>query len=177
MIRYARTPAATAGVPPARPVRAFLFALGVALASGVALAAWSSGTALAPPPGALVPHGQRLDGLLDQVQASPTQRAQVHQIFDAAADDLRRSRLAERADREQLARLFAGTAVDAPAIEAVRARIEQRHDLQSRRATQALVDVGLVLTPSQRQAIAGPLTDTGPFAGFPRARAASAAND
>jgi Spy/CpxP family protein refolding chaperone len=107
----------------------------------------------------MVPRGPLLDRLLDQAQASPTQRAQAHQIFDAADADLREQRRAERADRAQMAQLFAQPTIDAAAVEAVRSRIEQRHDLESRRATQALIDVGLVLTPQQRQAIASQLAD------------------
>ena len=87
-----------------------------------------------------------------------TQRAQAHQIFDAADAQLREQRGAERADRAQMAQLFSQAIVDAAAVEAVRSRIEQRHDLESRRAMQALIDVSLVLNARQRQAIAGPLT-------------------
>lgn len=167
---------ATDGAPPARPVRAFLLALCVALGSGVALAAWSATDGLAPERGVLVPHGPLLDHLLDQAQASPTQRAQAHQIFDAADAQLREQRGAEHADRAQMAQLFSQPSVDAAAVEALRSRIEQRHDLESRRAMQALIDVSLVLNMRQRQAIASQLT-TGPrpFASFAHSPAASAA--
>ena len=166
------------GTPSARPVRAFLLALVVALASGVALAAWSANVVFEPAPAPMLPRGTQLDGLLDQAQASPTQRAQAHQIFDAADADLGQGRGAERADRAQLAQLFAQPTVDAAAIEAVRSRIQQRHDMQSRRATQALIDVGLVLTPQQRQVVASQLAGgPRPFGAFLHTRAASAAND
>ena len=159
----------------ARPVRAFVLALGIALASGVALAAWSATDGPLREPGVMVPRGPQLDRLLDQAQASPTQRDQAHQIFDAADADLREQRRAERADRAQLAQLFSQATVDAAAVEAVRGRIEQRHDLESRRATQALLDVSLVLNAPQRQAIASQLADgPRPFAGFPQPHAASA---
>ena len=65
-----------------------------------------------------------------------------------------------------------------PDAAAVRGRIERRHDLESRRATQALIDLGLVLNAPQRQAIAGQLADAPrPFAAFPPPHAALAAND
>ena len=161
-----------------RPVRAFLLALGVALASGVALAAWSATTDLASPrAGTMLPRGPLLDRLLDQAQASPTQRAQAHQIFDAADADLHASRLAERADHEQMAQLFSQATVDAVAVEAVRSRLSQRRDLESRRATQALIDVSLVLNASQRQVIASQLVDgPHPFAVLRHPHAASAAD-
>ncbi len=171
------TPSDETGRPaPRRPVRAFLFAVGVALASGAGLAAWAASDGFAPEHGPLVPRGPLLDQLLDQAQASPTQRAQAHQIFDAADVDLRQARAAERGDREQMARLFSQPTVDAVAVEAVRARIERRRDAESRRATQALIDVGMVLNAQQRQAIAGQLTDgPHPFVPFHHPHAASAA--
>ena len=159
-------------------MRAFALAVGVALASGVALAAWSATGGLAPDVGLRVPRGPLLDRMLDQAQASPSQRAQAHQIFDAADVELRQQRGAERTDRTQLAQLFAQPTIDAVAVEAVRARIEQRHDLESRRVTQALIDVGVVLTPQQRQAISGQLADAPrAFGAFPQPHAALAAND
>ena len=176
MIRSPIPALATDGVPSSRPLRAFVLALGVALASGIALAAWSATDGLAPELGAMVPRGPLLDRLLDQAQASPTQRAQAHQIFDAADVRWREQRGAERADRARMAQLFSRSVVDVAAVEAVRSRIEQRHDLESRRATQALIDVSLVLNAQQRQAIASQLTDgPRPFAAFAHPHAASAA--
>jgi protein CpxP len=132
-----------------------------------------------PPPraGFMLPRGPLLDRLLDQAQASPTQRAQAHQILDAADADLRQRRGAERADRDQMVQLFTQSSVDAAAVEAVRSRMQQRHDLESRRATQALVDVSQVLTAQQRQVIASQLADgPRPFAALHHPLAASAAN-
>ena len=74
-------------MPPGRPVRAFLLALAVTLASGVALAAWSANEVFEPAPGPMLPRGSQLDRLLDEAQASPTQRAQAHQIFDKYHSD------------------------------------------------------------------------------------------
>jgi Spy/CpxP family protein refolding chaperone len=162
-----------------RPARAFGLALGVALASGVALAAWSAteGVPL-PRPGAMLPRGPLLDRLLDDAQVSPTQRAQAHQIFGAADTQLIKNRAAERADRTQMAQLFAQPVVDAAAVEAVRQRIESRHDAQSRRATQALIDVSLVLNAGQRQTIARQLADApSAFAGLPHPHPALAATE
>jgi len=157
--------------PSARPVRAFVPALGVALASGVALAAWSATDGPLREPGVTVPRGPLLDRLLDEAQASPTQRDPAHQIFDAADADRREQHRAERTDRAQIAQ----PTLDAAAVEAVRGRIEQRHDLESRRAAQALIDVGLVLTLQQRQAIASQLANgPRPFADFSHPHAAPA---
>jgi Spy/CpxP family protein refolding chaperone len=145
-----------------RPVRTFAVALGVGLAGGVALAAWSSAAAPGAEPGMMLPRGPLLDRLLDEAGVSPLQRAQAHQIFDAADAGMRRQRGDERTDRAQMAQLIAQPAIDTAAVEAVRSRIEQRRDLESRRATQALIDVGLVLNARQRQAIASQLADGPP---------------
>jgi len=154
---------------PSRPTRLFGFALGCALASCVALAAWAMGEDVGQPhrlPAALalagtppLPRGPQLDHVLDEVQASAMQRSQVHQILEAADADLRVGRDAALADREQMARLFAAPVVDASAVEAVRQRMEQRHDAESRRMLQAMVDVSQVLGAVQRQQIARQLAD------------------
>ncbi len=178
MTRYPILAKATDATLSGRPVRTFLLALGVALASGIALAAWSATDGLAPERGPMMPRGPMLDRLLDQAQASPTQRAQAHQIFDAADVQLRAQHDAERADRAQMAQLFSQPTVDAAAVEAVRSRIEQRHDLESRRATQALLDVSLVLNAPQRQAIASRLADgPRPFAILAHPHPASAVSN
>ena len=146
---------------PSRPTRLFGLSLGCALASCVALAAWAA-TDETPhhrPPMTMAgpmlpPPGPMLDHVLDDVKASPTQRAQVRQIMEAADGELRAGRDAAHADREQMAQLFTQPVVDAGAVEAVRQRMEQRHDAESRRMTQAMVDVSLVLGAEQRQQIA-----------------------
>jgi Spy/CpxP family protein refolding chaperone len=101
----------------------------------------------------LLPRGPLLDRVLDDVRASPTQRAQVHQILDAADADLRAGRAAARADGDQMLRLFTQPVVDAAAVEAVRARMAQRREAESHRMTQAMVDLGPVLVPDQRRQI------------------------
>jgi Spy/CpxP family protein refolding chaperone len=151
---------------PSRPTRLFGLGLGCALASCIAIAAWAS-TDDAPvphrlPPPAMMmmggpsflPLGPMLDHVLDDVQASPTQRAQVHQILDAADADVRADLAAGRADHAQMLQLFSQPAIDAAAVEAVRERIEQRRDAESRRLTQAMVDAAQVLSVEQRQQIA-----------------------
>ena len=165
----------------ARPTRLFGLALGATLASGVALAAWAA-TGDAPPHrpppmmGMMLPHGPMLDRVLDDAKVSAAQRAQVHQIFDAADADLKQARPAERADHEQMRQLFAAPVVDAAAIEAVRERIEARRDAQSRRVTQAMIDVAGVLSADQRQAIAARMAAHEHAFGGPR-HAASAATE
>ena len=160
---------------PSRPTRLFALSLGCALASCVALAAWAATDDTPPrhrPPmtmagPVLPPPGPMLDHVLDDVKASPTQRAQVRQIMAAADAELRAGRDAARADRAQMAQLFAQPVVDGAAVEAVRQRMEQRHDAESRRMTQAMVDVSLVLNVEQRQQIAAhPAAGAHPVSGM-----------
>jgi len=167
----------------ARPSRRFASALVVAaLASGAALAAWAdAGDAAAPhgPPrmamGLMMPpHGPMLDHVLDDAKASAAQRAQVHQILDAADADLKTALPADRADHEQLSQLFTAPVVDAAAVEAVRERIEARRDAQSRRMMQAMIDVSAVLSADQRQTIAADMAAREHAFGGPRHPASAA---
>jgi Spy/CpxP family protein refolding chaperone len=153
-----------------RRSRAFGLALGCVLAGGIALAAWAASDEAGgrrpppPPPGLALPRGPMLDHLLDEAQASPTQRAQVRQIFEAADADLTAGRPAERADREQMMQLFSQPVVDASQVEAVRQRVAVRRDAESRRVLQAMVDASQVLSVDQRRVVlravaAGPHPD------------------
>ena len=89
--------------------------------------------------------------MLDRVQATPEQRAQVRKIMEAARSDLLASREAGRAQREKVAELLARPEIDAAAVEAARQQLMVQHDASSKRMTQALVDAGRVLTPEQRE--------------------------
>jgi Spy/CpxP family protein refolding chaperone len=93
----------TSSSRPARTTRLFGLALAATLASGVAFATGDAPPHRPPPPmmGMMLPHGPMLDRVLDEANASATQRAQVHQIVDAADADLKQARPAERADHEQ----------------------------------------------------------------------------
>ncbi len=148
--------------------RAVTAIVGVALAGGVALAAWAVTDhpprpgGFPPPPGLagpggamlpggpLLPRGPLLDHLLDQIDASAVQRSQLHQLLDAADADLKAGFQAGHDDRERMAQLFAAPVVDEAAIEALRQRDVARHDAASKRMVQALVEVSHVLTVEQR---------------------------
>jgi Spy/CpxP family protein refolding chaperone len=168
---------------PSRPARLFGTALGCALACGVAIAAWASTDRAVPARvGAVaalaLPRGLALDRMLDEAQASPTQGAQAHQIFDAADAELKLNRAADRSDRAQMSRLFAQPSLDPSAVEALRERLEARHDAESRRVVQALIDVSQVLNADQRRVIAHQIADgPRPFAGPTHPHPASAANE
>ncbi len=94
--------------------------------------------------------GQRIDHLLDGLNASDAQRAQIKQIAIAAATDLRAQHEASRGLREKGLQIFSAPNVDAAAAESVRAQMQTQHDQASRRTLQAMLEVGKVLTPEQR---------------------------
>lgn len=98
--------------------------------------------------------GRGLDRMLDSVNASAEQRAQIKQIAERARADLKAQHEASRAGREQMMKLFTAPVVDANAVEAARQQNLQRHDQASRRMTQAMVEASRVLTPEQRQQLA-----------------------
>ncbi|HET9644309.1 MAG TPA: Spy/CpxP family protein refolding chaperone [Burkholderiaceae bacterium] len=98
--------------------------------------------------------GRGLDRMLDSVSATDAQRAQIKQIAQAAAADLKAQRDAGRALHEQAAALFTQPTVDANAAESLRQQMLAQHDQVSRRMMQAMLDISRVLTPEQRQQLA-----------------------
>jgi periplasmic protein CpxP/Spy len=98
--------------------------------------------------------GGMLNRLLDQVNATAEQRAQIKQITDAAAAEMRTRHEAGRAMREQVMTLFAQPTVDANALEALRQQQREMHDSASKRMMNAMVEISRVLTPEQRRQMA-----------------------
>ena len=94
--------------------------------------------------------GRRIDHMLDGLNATEAQRAQIKQIAMAASTDLRAQREAGRGLREKSVQIFAAPNVDAAAAESVRAQMLAQHDQISRRTLQAMLEVSKVLTPEQR---------------------------
>jgi len=101
-------------------------------------------------------HGpaRMIEHMLDSVNATEQQRAQVKQITQAAAADLKAQREANRGLHEQMMQAFAQPTVDANAVEALRQQQLAAHDQISKRMTQAMLDVSKVLTPEQRKTLA-----------------------
>jgi len=139
--------------------RLFGGALLVAVLGGAALAAWAQSG-----PGGPGMHGggmmgmpmqgRMLEHMLDSVNATPDQRAQIKQIATAAAADMKAQHEAGRALHQQAATLFTQPVVDAKAAEALRVQMMQQHDQASRRMLQVMLDVSRVLTPEQRKQLA-----------------------
>ncbi len=135
----------------------------VAVLAGAALSAWAQ-----PSPGmhggpgmhgdagmmGLPMPGRMVERLLDSVDATADQRAQIKQIAERGAADMKAQREAGRALHEQGAKLFTQPTIDANAAEALRQQMLQQHDQASRRMMQTMLDIGRVLTPEQRKQLA-----------------------
>jgi Spy/CpxP family protein refolding chaperone len=155
--------------------RHLMAALGLALASALAGGAYAQGgpgpdrgTMMGPGPGGPMmgygafggpggPGGRdgmfqgMLPRMLDRVNATPEQRAQIQKILQASADDLRAQHEAGRALRDQALALFAQPTVDPAAVEAMRQKQLAQHDAASKRMMTAMLDISRVLTPEQRK--------------------------
>lgn len=160
-----------------RPWRLMLATLVLALAGGVAQTAVAAPPEGLPPGMGPGPHGMHpgmrpgmqrqthsgpemagsgvrfLGRMLDLAKATPEQRSQIHQIMQAARQDMHSQREAGRKLRDQQHALLTQPNVDAAAVEALRQQMLAQHDQASKRMTQALVEASRVLTPEQRKLI------------------------
>jgi len=143
------------------PARLFGGALLAAALGGAALSAWAQpadhrGHAMQAGGGmgGMQMHGRMVEKMLDRVNATAEQRAQIKQITERAAVEMKAQHESGRALREQGMKLFTQPVVDANAAEALRAQMLQQHDQGSRRMMQTLLEVSRVLTPEQRKTLA-----------------------
>ena len=95
-----------------------------------------------------------MERMLDTVNASAEQRAQIKQITDAARADMKAQHDSGRQLRADAAALFTQPTVDARAAEALRQQMLARHDQASKRQLQVMLDISRVLTPEQRKTLA-----------------------
>jgi Spy/CpxP family protein refolding chaperone len=125
--------------------------------------------AFAMQPATAAPHGERggpggafgmmggpkmVERMLDTVNASADQRAQIKQILEASRTDMRAQHEAGRKLREDTLAIFTQPNVDARAAEALRQQMLAQHDQASKRMLQTMLDVSRVLTPEQRKTLA-----------------------
>ncbi|MCE9660979.1 MAG: Spy/CpxP family protein refolding chaperone [Burkholderiales bacterium] len=103
--------------------------------------------------------GKMVDHMLDGLNASDAQRAQIKQIVAQASADLKGQAAAARDLRQRGMQVFTAPAVDANAAEQIRLQTMQLTDQMSRRMTQAMVAVASALTPEQRAKIGEHLKD------------------
>jgi Spy/CpxP family protein refolding chaperone len=147
--------------PIERSMRWLLIATFVAVSSATALSAWAQ--PMGAGGGMMDGHerhggrhggpeqmGRMLDHMLDGLNATDAQRAQIKQIAQAAEADLKAQRDAGRALHDRQIQIFSAPTVDAAAAESVRAQLSAQHDQASKRRMQAMLDASKVLTPEQR---------------------------
>jgi Spy/CpxP family protein refolding chaperone len=91
-----------------------------------------------------------VDRMLDGLNATDAQRAQIKQIATSAAADMKAQHDAGRDLHERGLQIFTAPVVDANAAEALRQQMTAHHDQASKRMLQAMLDVARVLTPEQR---------------------------
>lgn len=172
------TPAADAApVTSARSRWAFAGLVAAATAAAaLSMSVWAEGASAPPdapampPPQAMQGHGMHeghggplaemdlfagpgLSRLLDGAQATDAQRAQIRQIAQQARTDLQALRAQGEGLREQALTLWAQPRLDPAAAEKLRQQMAAHHEQFSRRMSQAMLDVGQVLTPAQRATV------------------------
>jgi protein CpxP len=163
------TPMSPADAAP--PVRRLLFnrytvvafLAGAVLAAGVGVSAWGhgmscqhgmmmEGTPSAADVSAHVDH--MLKHLYVEIDATEAQKAQIAPLVKQAVDDLLPLHSQLHTAHAHVMQALTQTTVDRAALETARAEHLQLADQASKRFTQLIADVGDVLTPQQRKALA-----------------------
>lgn len=147
------------------PTRRFAATLTLAVASAFAVNVF----AMPGGPGAGGGHtmgggplmGGMLPRMLERINATPEQRAQIQKILDANAADRGARREAARALREQAMVLFTQPTVDAREVEALRQKQLALHDDASKRMSAAMIQISGVLTLEQRKQMADYMAQRG----------------
>ena len=139
------------------------FTAGAALAGSVGAAAWGGAMSCQ--------HGMMMDGthspaevsahvdhmlkhLYVEIDATDAQKAQIAPLVQQAVNDLLPLRAQLRAAHAQAIEGLTQPTVDRAALETARAAHLQLADQASKRFVQLIADVGDVLTPAQRNALA-----------------------
>lgn len=91
--------------------------------------------------------------VLDEVDATPEQKAQVKDIVAAATRDLEALHQQHGGVHRELHEIFTAPTIDRAKLEAVRAEHMQALDAASKRCATALADAAEVLTPEQRKSL------------------------
>ncbi len=105
--------------------------------------------------------GHMAGRMLDRVNATADQKAQIKKITESAMADLKGQRDGHKALREQAMNLFAQPNVDANAVEQLRQQMLKQHDQSSQRISQAMIEASRVLTPEQRKQLASEMAKRG----------------
>jgi Spy/CpxP family protein refolding chaperone len=96
-----------------------------------------------------------MDRMLDKVNATPAQRAQIRAVWDGLRPQLRALHQQKAELRRQMAAAMTAPKIDAAAIEKLRVQQMGLQDKASALRMQAFVSAANVLTPEQRQLARG----------------------
>ena len=162
----------TASTPPTPAPRRSLFnrmtmiafVAGAAVAAGVAAIASGGGMGMRHF-GMMMggPHGaanisahvdHALKHLYVEINATESQQAQIAPLVKQAVNDLLPLRASSQAAHAQAVQALTDTSIDRNALEAARLAHLQLADQASKRVVQLIADIGDVLTPAQRVALA-----------------------
>jgi Spy/CpxP family protein refolding chaperone len=102
---------------------------------------------------------RHVDRMLDGLQATDAQRAEIKRIVRQAAADLQSQRAQGRSLRDAAMAAFTAPTIDPQALERARQQMLAQHDAISKRVSQAMLDAARVLTPEQRARIGQRLAD------------------
>lgn len=157
-----KTPVKSQRPQPRQHWRLLVAVTAVALGASLSQIAWAQPMGDHGGPGPHRGHGgpemggspRHMERLLDEVKATPEQRAQIKQITEAARADMSTQREAGRKLHEQNRALFAQPTVDARSAETLRQQMLAQHDAMSKRMLQMKLDISRVLSPEQRAAMA-----------------------
>jgi len=96
----------------------------------------------------------RVDDALDDVEATPEQRTQIHAVKDRLLESARAAHAGRAEDRAELLAAWRSTAPDAAALHArVDARVDEWRAL-AHQAVDGALEVHATLTPAQREELA-----------------------
>ena len=136
-----------------RPRRAWLILAG-AIVAGSAISATAvraeSDDAGGGPGGAGM-HGRRIEKILDHVNATPAQRAQVRAAWDGLRPQIKGLRQQHHAVRKQMLAALTAPTINTSEVERLRQQATGLHDKMSALVTQGMVATAQALTPEQRK--------------------------
>ena len=137
-----------------RPRRALLILAGAIVAGSAISAAAVRAEAMddeAGGPGGPGMHGRRIEKVLDRVNATPAQRAQIRAAWDGLRPQIKGLRQQHHAVRKQMLAALAAPTINTSEVERLRQQATGLHDKMSALVTQGMVATAQVLTPEQRK--------------------------
>ncbi len=140
----------------------------VALAQGAGMAAMHHGMMMSASPADISAHVDHvLKHLYVEIDATDAQKAQIDPLVKQAVSDLMPLHAQAQSAHAQFVQALTQKTIDRNSLEAAREAHLQLADQASRRIVQLIADVGTVLTPAQRQALANHLQQLQGMRGAP----------